>query len=95
MHLLRRDIVDGDDENGLVSLKEGLELFEVGSLSNSFSARHIFEREYSLFKDLELFKILLAIFDRVGMQCCSALLIAKVAKLLQVRDHRGLDGTYN
>lgn len=32
VHLLRRDIVDTDDENGLVLLKECLELVEVDGL---------------------------------------------------------------
>merc|ERR1712000_638947 len=32
VHLLGRDIVDGDDEDGLVSLKESLELIEVSGL---------------------------------------------------------------
>jgi len=32
VHLLRRDIVDGDDEDGLVSLKKSLQLIEVSGL---------------------------------------------------------------
>jgi hypothetical protein len=32
VHLLRRDIVDGDDEDALVLLEERLELLEVDSL---------------------------------------------------------------
>lgn len=32
VHLLRRDIVDGDDEDGLVSLEKRLQLVEVDGL---------------------------------------------------------------
>lgn len=41
MHLLRADIVDGDDEDGLVLLEQALELVEVAGLVRSF-APHIF-----------------------------------------------------
>jgi hypothetical protein len=39
VHLLRRDIVDGDDEDGLVVLKKRLELLEVSGLE-LFRAPH-------------------------------------------------------
>lgn len=39
VHLLRRDIVDGDDEDALVLLEEVLELLEVSGLE-CFSAPH-------------------------------------------------------
>lgn len=41
MHLLRADIVDGDDEDGLVLLEQALELIEVAGLVFGF-APHIF-----------------------------------------------------
>jgi hypothetical protein len=41
VHLLRRDIVDGDDENGSVLLEQALELVEVARLVTSL-APHIF-----------------------------------------------------
>jgi hypothetical protein len=39
VHLLGRDIVDGDDEDALVLLEKGLELLEVSGLE-CFSAPH-------------------------------------------------------
>lgn len=41
MHLLGRDIVDGDDEDGLVVLEQALELVEVAGLVRGL-APHIF-----------------------------------------------------
>ena len=41
MHLLGRDIVDGDDEDGLVVLQQALQLVEVPSLVRGF-APHVF-----------------------------------------------------
>lgn len=41
MHLLRRDIVNLDDEDGLVLLEQALELVEVAGLVRSL-APHIF-----------------------------------------------------
>ncbi len=41
VHLLRRDIVDRDDEDGFVLLQQALELVEVASLVSRF-APHIF-----------------------------------------------------
>lgn len=41
VHLLRRDIVDFDDEDGLVGLEQALELVEVAGLVSSL-APHIF-----------------------------------------------------
>jgi hypothetical protein len=40
VHLLRADIVDGDDENGLIILQQALELVEVAGLV--LAAPHIF-----------------------------------------------------
>jgi len=41
VHLLRADIVDGDNEDGLVALQQALELVEVAGLVLRF-APHIF-----------------------------------------------------
>lgn len=41
VHLLRRDIVDRDDEDGLVLLQQALQLVEVASLVSGL-APHIF-----------------------------------------------------
>lgn len=41
MHLLGRDIVDADDEDGLVLLEQALELVEVAGLVCGF-APHVF-----------------------------------------------------
>lgn len=41
VHLLRRDIVDADDEDGLVLLEQALELLEVAGLVCRF-APHVF-----------------------------------------------------
>jgi len=41
VHLLRRDIVDADDEDGLVLFQQALQLVEVPGLVSSF-APHIF-----------------------------------------------------
>jgi hypothetical protein len=41
VHLLRRDIVDGDDEDGLVLLEQALELVEIAGLVSAL-APHIF-----------------------------------------------------
>lgn len=42
MHLLRTDIVNRDDEDGLVALEQALELVEVGALCVRL-APHIFD----------------------------------------------------
>lgn len=53
VHLLRRDIVDADDEDGLVLLEQALELVEVAGLVRGF-APHVFflavEAEERMFK---------------------------------------------
>ena len=41
VHLLRRDIVDGDDEDGTVLLEQALELVEVAGLVSAL-APHFF-----------------------------------------------------
>lgn len=56
VHLLRRDIVDGDDEDGLVLLEQALELVEVAGLVSAL-APHIVLR-YRIFKDLVLVNVL-------------------------------------
>ena len=56
VHLLRRDIVDGDDEDGLVVLQQALQLVEVPGLVRCF-APHIF-----LFTEGRMFK--------GGYYCC-------------------------
>lgn len=41
VHLLRGDIVDGDDEDALVVVEESLELVEVGGLGCGFAPHSV------------------------------------------------------
>lgn len=44
MHLLRRDIVDGDDEDALVLLEQALELVEVAGLGCALAPHSVYAR---------------------------------------------------
>jgi hypothetical protein len=50
VHLLRADIVDGDDEDGLVLVEEALELIEVSGLGSRFAPHVFLSREERMFK---------------------------------------------
>jgi hypothetical protein len=50
VHLLRRDIVDGDDEDGLVLLQQALQLVEVAGLVSRLAPHIFFWYEGRMFK---------------------------------------------
>jgi hypothetical protein len=50
VHLLRRDIVDGDDKDGAVLLEQALELVEVAGLVRGFAPHIFFWTEGRMFK---------------------------------------------
>ena len=50
VHLLRRDIVDSDDENGFVLVEQALQLVEVDGFGSGFAPHDFFKDEVRMFK---------------------------------------------
>lgn len=50
VHLLRGDIVDADDENGLVFVEQALQLVEVDGFGTGLAPHDFFEDEVRMFK---------------------------------------------
>ena len=50
VHLLRRDIVDRDDENGFVLVEQALQLVEVDGFCSGLAPHDFFKDEVRMFK---------------------------------------------
>ena len=73
MHLLRRDIVDSDDEDGLVGFEKTLELVEVAGLVFGL-APHIFFGEGRMFKG-QVYLVRVGSISRGSEKCLLMLMV--------------------